>query len=149
MSFTYSAEVVVGMRLPSSRLWKESRHVPSQCHHKHTNQIGAKFCSECGLRLTTKTVNTPWPGQSHTTTGKLFGFPIVWIRYGESDGVILCAAQLARVSMDEIVSIDEMIEKLTDVDVEHLKRGMIEKLEPHGLWDSSEFGTWLVNSSCW
>lgn len=140
MSISCSAEVIVGMRLPYERLWKESHDEPAKCSSGHTNAIDSKFCSECGSRLTMKTVRTPWPGQSHT---ELFGFPIVWIGSGEADGVVLCAAQLA------FICTDEMIEKLTDVDVEHLKRRMIEKLEPHGLWDPNAFGTWLVNTSCW
>ena len=142
MSVSYSAEVIVGMRLPFERLWKESHDEPAKCSRGHTNAIGSKFCSECGSMLTMKTVRTPWPGQSPIDTEKLFGFPVVWMGDGESDGVVLCAAQLAHVNMDE------MIEKLTDVDVEHLKRRMIEKLEPHGLWDPNAFGTWLVNTSC-
>lgn len=143
MSTSFSAVVVIGMRLLGSRRWKSVREEAEP--HAHENAPGANYCSQCGLKLRTKTIKIPWDkGKENGWYESLFGYELVYPQSeGEPKHVIVVAETVGRVDSEDGIAL------LSRVDFAHIRAAMESKLMPHGLWSEGEFGAWLVNTTAW
>jgi hypothetical protein len=119
MGTTYSAYAIIGVRIPSRKLF--------------ISRMDANYCSECGPRPSCQM--TPIDGFNGKDT--LFDMNVVASMDQEYFYVgFICSSSENRYGKDGFLEIDKMLGEIYS----HLK----DELEPHDLWNENDFGLWSV-----